>query len=65
MHEEAECALRFYRNFKAATKEECQEFNENLANLKNRINGDLDSKPSSLSYRDFCKYPFILKTYAK
>ncbi|CAD7088659.1 unnamed protein product [Hermetia illucens] len=52
---EALNSLKFYRNFKATTKEECQEFNEHLANLKNQIHGSEDRKPTKLTYQDFLK----------
>lgn len=55
-NDEAENALRFYRNFEAATKEECQKFNEHLANWKDTINGGEKNKKARISHRDFCEY---------
>ncbi|CAD7088661.1 unnamed protein product [Hermetia illucens] len=54
-NDEAENALRFYRNFEAATKEECQKFNEHLANWKDTINGGEKNKKARISHRDFLK----------
>lgn len=55
-NEDAENALRFYRKSEAATNEERQKFNEELANRKDMEHGDAENGKAELSYRDFCEY---------
>ncbi|XP_037917385.1 LOW QUALITY PROTEIN: facilitated trehalose transporter Tret1-like [Hermetia illucens] len=54
-NEDAENALRFYRKSEAATNEERQKFNEELANRKDMEHGDAENGKAELSYRDFLK----------